>query len=90
MGFLQDCNLRAVYTLNLSCGSLSTYVSYNDISYSTIDYMCIPVDICNLVVHCEFDDDISLNMSRHKPILFCLNIYLSIVQNIMMRMLDVL
>ena len=66
--------MRAVNTLNLSYGSLYTYVSYDDSCYSTIDYMCIPVEICDLVVHCEVADDIYLNMYRHKPILCCLNI----------------
>ena len=36
IGFLQDCNLRAVNTLYLSYGSLYTYVSYDDSSYSII------------------------------------------------------
>ena len=74
IGVLQDCNLRAVNALNLSYGSLYTNVSYYDTSYSTIDYMCMPVEICDLVVHCEVADDICLNMSRHKPILCCLSI----------------
>jgi len=60
IGFLQDFNLRAVNTLKLSYGSLYTYVPYDDSSYSTIDYMCIPVDICYLVVHCEVADAICL------------------------------
>jgi len=71
----KDCNLRVVNTLNLSYGSLYTYVSYDDICYSTIDHMCIPVKICDLVVHCEGADNICLNMTRHKPILCCLIIH---------------
>ena len=34
--------------------------------------ICIPVEICDLVVHCEGADNICLNMTRHKPILCCL------------------
>jgi len=64
IGFLQDCNLRAVNTLKLSYGSLYTYVSYDDSSYSTIDYMCIPVEICYLVVHCEVADATYLYMLK--------------------------
>lgn len=70
--FLKDCNLCAVNTLPLCRGGNNTYVSYDDQFTSMIDYVCIPVECIDLVLHCEIADDSCLNMSRHRPILCCL------------------
>jgi len=68
-GFLLDCNLCAINQTQLRYGPRDTFVSYDNQSASTIDYVCIPVECTDLVTHCEVAGDACLNVSRHRPIL---------------------
>ena len=74
MQLVSDCNLSAVYTLPLCHGVNNTFVSYGDRYTSMIDYICIPVEYVGLIEHCEIAEDACLNVSRHRPILCCLNL----------------
>ena len=68
-GFLLDCNLCAINQTQLRYGPRDTFVSYDNQSASTIDYVCIPAECTDLVTHCEVAGDACLNVSRHRPIL---------------------
>ena len=79
--FFNDCNLSAANLLESSFGSVYTYVSYDDEYCSTIDYISMPVEMCDLIVHCEVADDKCLNVSRHKPIFCCINTPVCLTNN---------
>lgn len=71
--FINDCSLCAINLLDTCYGSPYSFVSYDDLCYSMIDYVLLPKEILDLIIHCEIATDHCLNVSRHKPILFCLD-----------------
>ena len=80
--FMVDCNLCAVNTLDICQGPTNSYVSYDDMYTSLIDYICIPCDNIDFVTNCEIADDNCLNVSRHRPIFCCLNIVIPPVETV--------
>lgn len=67
--FIVDCNLCAINCLPMCHGPGNTFVTYDDLYTSMIDYVLLPIECTDLVVHCEIADDHCLNVSRHRPIL---------------------
>ncbi|KAH3826929.1 hypothetical protein DPMN_128856 [Dreissena polymorpha] len=67
--------MLAVNTLPECRGSNCTFVSYDSTCRTTIDYICLPVETADLVLFSEIIDDDCLNVSRHRPVLLCFNVY---------------
>jgi len=80
--FAYDCNLYAVNTHESCIGPSNSYVSYDDRYSSLIDYVFVPTELLYFVTHCEIADDVCLNVSRHRPILCCLNFEIHVDDNI--------
>ena len=76
--FVADCNLFAVNMHSSCVGPHNSYVSYDDRYTSLIDYVFIPIELFDSVNHCEVADDACLNISRHRPIVFCIDILMHV------------
>lgn len=61
----------ALYHLQLSHRPRYTFVSYDGSSVSMIDYVLMPIECIDLVLFCEVADDHYLNVSRHRPTVYC-------------------
>ena len=67
-------NFVAVNTLPGCLAAHYSYVSYDGVYNTLIDFICIPVYLLHCVKKCVIFDDNCLNVSRHRPVL--LNIVL--------------
>ncbi|KAL4223330.1 hypothetical protein ACF0H5_016801 [Mactra antiquata] len=72
-----DSNLCAVNTLPTCMGRDNTYVSYDGCYETMIYHIILPVECIDFLVHCEIADDCCLHVSRHRPVLCCIDIVLS-------------
>ena len=75
--FFSDSPDIPVNCLPVCNGMKSTFVSYDDVYESVIDYICLHSDCIDLVLHCEILDDDCLNVSRQRPVAVSINCPLS-------------
>ena len=73
--FLRDTNFVAVNTLDMCSGAQNTFVSYDNRCETLIDYILVPTECTDAILHCEIVDDNCLNVSRHRPVYCCLEIH---------------
>ncbi|KAH3755743.1 hypothetical protein DPMN_190442 [Dreissena polymorpha] len=71
--FFSDSQNIPVNCLPACNGMKSTFVSYDGVYESVIDYICLSSDCIDLVSHCEILDDDCLNVSRHRPVTVNIN-----------------
>jgi len=63
-----------VNMLPLCQGAQDTFVAYDNSYSSLMDYICMPYEHIDLILHCEISSDHCLNASRHRPILCCIDV----------------
>ena len=71
---LLDNNLISVNTLDWCRGADSTFVTYDGRHESLIDHIIVPVEKLHYVSYCEIKEDSALNVSRHRPVHFLIEI----------------
>ena len=67
--FLRNTNLVAVNMLPTTQGARMSFVSYDGQHETLLDYILVPVEKADCVLHSEIADDNCLNVSRHRPVL---------------------
>ena len=59
------CNLFPVNCLPLCSSAKLSYVSYDNKYETLIEFVCVPLEVHDIVTKCEIVDDHCLNVSRH-------------------------
>ena len=69
-----DTNFSPINLLPFCTGAKNTFVSYDNMYSSMIDFICMSNDRIDIVTRAEIFDDSSLNVSRHRPVMVCIDI----------------
>ena len=74
LGMMNYFNLTSVNTQPLTSGASASFVSYGGLYESLIDHILLPTQRLDTVVYCTIQDDDVLNVSRHRPVICCLQV----------------
>ena len=73
-GMMNYFTLTYVNTLPLTSGASTSFVSYGGLYESLIDHILFPTQRLDTVAYCTIQDDDVLNVSRHRPVICCLQV----------------
>ena len=74
LGMMNYFNLTSVNTQPLTSGASASFVSYGGLYESLIDHILLPTQRLDTVTYCTIQDDDVLNVSRHRPVICCLQV----------------
>ena len=74
LGMMNTFNLTSVNTQPLTSGASASFVSYGCLYESLIDHILLPTQRLDTVAYCTIQDDDVLNVSRHRPVVCCLQV----------------
>ena len=74
MEMMSYFNLISVNTLSPTSSASASFVSYGGLYESLIDHILLPAERLDTVTYCTIQDDDVLNVSRHRPVICCLQV----------------
>ena len=74
LGMMNNFNLTSVNMQPLTSGALASFVSYGCLYESLIDHILLPTQRLDTVAYCTIQDDDVLNVSWHRPVIYCLQV----------------